>query len=76
MLFCSKEFIFVFLPILLIIYYAVPWRFKNLVVFIGSLIFYAFGELKYIPLILISLVLNYVFALLIESKFSCSVFII
>lgn len=68
MLFCSKEFIFVFLPILLIIYYAVPWRFKNLVVFIGSLIFYAFGELKYIPLILISLVLNYVFALLIESK--------
>ena len=62
MLFSSLEFIFRFLPIFLILYYIVPKKFRNLVLFFGSLCFYALGELKYIPLILMSMVLNYIVA--------------
>lgn len=68
MLFCSKEFIFCFLPIFLILYYIVPLKIKNYILFIASIIFYAVGELKYVPLMLLSLVMNYLFALLIENE--------
>lgn len=68
MLFCSKEFIFLFLPIFLLLYYIVPLKVKNVVLFIGSVVFYAVGELKYVPLIMISLLVNYIFALLIEIE--------
>lgn len=67
MLFCSKEFIFIFLPVFLAVYYLAPFRFKNIIIFAGSLIFYAVGELKYIPLIVLSLLVNYVFAIVIEA---------
>lgn len=67
MLFCSKEFIFIFLPVFLCIYYIVPDRWKNIALFAGSLIFYAVGELKYIPLILLSLAVNYALAIMIEG---------
>lgn len=67
MLFCSKEFIFIFLPVFLVIYYLSPFRFKNIILFLGSLVFYAVGELKYIPLILLSLVVNYGFAIVMEG---------
>lgn len=62
MLFSSLEFIFRFLPIFLIIYCIVPKKFQNLVLFFGSLCFYALGELKYIPLILMSVGINYIIA--------------
>lgn len=68
MLFCSQEFIFCFLPIFLILYYIVPFKIKNLILFIGSVVFYAVGELKYVPLIIISLIVNYIFAILIENE--------
>ena len=68
MLFCSQEFIFCFLPIFLILYYIVPFKIKNLVLFIGSVVFYAVGELKYVPLILVSLIVNYIFAIFIEES--------
>lgn len=67
MLFCSNQFIFYFLPVILIIYYFVPFKFKNIVLFIGSVIFYAVGEIKYVPLILLSLTVNYVAALVIRK---------
>ncbi len=67
MLFSSKEFIFIFLPVFLLIYYLVPRRGKNVVLFIGSILFYAFGELKYVPLMLLALVVNYIFAIFIEG---------
>lgn len=67
MLFCSKEFIFIFLPVFLLIYYVVSDRWKNIVLFGGSLVFYAVGELKYIPLILLSLAVNYALAIMIEG---------
>ncbi len=67
MLFCSKEFLFIFLPIFLVIYYLVPIKIKNIILFLGSIIFYAVGELKYVPLIISSLVVNYTVAIFIEG---------
>ena len=67
MLFCSKEFLFIFLPLFLIIYYLVQVKLKNIILFLGSIIFYAVGELKYVPLILLSLIVNYVVAIFIEG---------
>ncbi len=59
MVFSSLEFIFRFLPLFLIIYYIMPARFRNAVLFLGSLCFYAWGDLKYLFLILISILVNY-----------------
>ena len=59
MLFCSIEFIFLFMPIFLLIYYTVPEKYGNLILFLGSLFFYAYGERKFFWLILVSLVLHY-----------------
>ncbi len=47
MVFSSLEFIFIFLPIFLLIYYIVPFQWKNLILFVGSAIFYAWGSLEY-----------------------------
>jgi len=57
--FSSLEFIFRFLPLFLIIYYVMPARFRNAVLFLGSLCFYAWGDLKYLVLILISILVNF-----------------
>ena len=59
MIFSSVFFIFVFLPVTLIVYYLVPWRIKNLVLLLFSLIFYAWGEPVYIFLMIFSIVFNY-----------------
>ncbi|MFV0342951.1 MAG: MBOAT family O-acyltransferase [Anaerocolumna sp.] len=61
MVFSSLEFIFRFLPIFLILYYIVPKVFKNGVLIIGSLGFYAWGDLKYVSLILLSVLVNHLF---------------
>jgi len=59
MIFSSTFFICVFLPITLILYYILPWRFKNLLLLIASLIFYAWGEPVYVLLMMFSIVFNY-----------------
>lgn len=51
MAFTNILFLTRFLPIFLIIYYLVPIRFRNGVLFVGSLFFYAWGE-KWLVLIL------------------------
>ena len=66
MIFSSIFFIFVFLPIFLVLYYFVPRKLKNPVLFIGSLIFYAWGEPVYILLMLFSTVFNYYMGLELE----------
>ena len=60
MLFSSIVFLFAFLPIVLILYYIVPKAFKNVVMLLGSLVFYAWGEPVYIFLMLLSILFNYV----------------
>ena len=60
MLFSSITFLFVFLPITLLLYYVVPHKFKNAVLLLCSLIFYAWGEPIYIFLMIFSILFNYV----------------
>ena len=67
MLFSSITFLFYFLPILLIIYFIVPKKFKNLVLFIFSLFFYFYGEPKYGFLLLLSCIINYIMGNLIDK---------
>jgi len=67
MIFSSIIFIYYFLPILLIIYFIVPSKYKNLVLLIFSLIFYFLGEPKYIIILLLSCFINYYLSKLIEK---------
>lgn len=59
MVFSSLLFLFRFLPAVLLAYYIVPKKCRNFVLFIGSLIFYAWGEPVYIFLILFSTTVDY-----------------
>ena len=65
MVFSSIPFLFRFLPIFLILYFVVPKRARNLVLFLGSIVFYAWGEPVYIVLMLFSTLSDYVHGLLI-----------
>lgn len=60
MVFSSLLFLFRFLPVMLLLYFAVPKRFRNGVLFIGSLLFYGWGEPVYISLLLFSTAVDYV----------------
>lgn len=59
MQFSNLTFLFLFLPIMLLVYYLAPVRMKNLIIFFFSLIFYAWGDPTYFLLLLFSVVLNY-----------------
>lgn len=59
MVFSSLLFLFRFLPAVLLAYYIAPEKWKNLVLFVSSLIFYAWGEPVYVVLILISTLVDY-----------------
>ena len=59
MLFSSITFLFIFLPLTLLLYYLVPFRMKNYVMLAASLIFYAWGEPVYIIFMILSIILNY-----------------
>lgn len=70
MVFSSIEFIYIFLPIFLLIYYMLPASWKNAGLFLGSIVFYAIGSWKnpqHIGLFACSLVLNYCFGIWIEK---------
>lgn len=60
MIFSSIFFIFIFLPLTLLVYYLTPFKAKNLVLLLVSLIFYAWGEPVYVLLMLFSIGINYV----------------
>lgn len=59
MLFSSLTFIFLFLPVVLAVYYLAPLKIRNLLLLLASLIFYAWGELVYVVLMILSILLNY-----------------
>ena len=67
MIFSSITFLFYFLPVLLIIYYAVPKKFKNIILLIASMLFYFVGEPKYILLMIVSILNTYIFGILINK---------
>ncbi len=66
MVFSSLLFIFQFLPISLILYYISPKKAKNLVLVIVSLFFYSWGEFRYFPIMLTTILINYFAAIGIE----------
>ena len=59
MLFSSIVFLFTFLPVVLILYYLLPVRFRNVILLLASLVFYAWGEPVYLFLMLLSILFNY-----------------
>lgn len=67
MVFSSTIFLCVYLPLVLLGYYICPKKGKNLFLLIVSLIFYAWGEPKYVFLMIFSILVNYVFGLLMDK---------
>ena len=67
MIFGSLLFLFIFLPVFLLLYFILPTRFRNIILLIFSLLFYAWGEPKYIFIMLFSTVLDYTCGLIIDK---------
>ncbi len=76
MLFCSMSFIFVFLPIVILLYLITKQKLHNSILLISSIIFYAWGEPKYLAIMLITIIVNYFGAILIEKHSSKKFFLI
>lgn len=68
MIFNSMVFLWLFLPVVFFIYYLLKNKYKNEYLVIVSFIFYAWGEPKYIILILLSILINYAFGILIYNQ--------
>lgn len=67
MVFSSITFLFYFLPLVLFSYFLSPSKLKNLTLLIFSLIFYTFGEPKYIFIMIFSTIVDYIHALIIDK---------
>ena len=76
MVFTSISFIYYFLPLLLIFYFVVPKKFRNIILLMFSVLFYFYGEPKYILLMLIEVLISYVVGLLIDKYKSKNILII
>lgn len=59
LIFSSIEFLLWFLPIFLIVYGITPRKYRNLTLLVGSIVFYAMGDVRYLPLLMISILCNY-----------------
>ena len=67
MLFTSISFLYYFLPALIIIYFITPKKYKNIILLIASLIFYFYGEPKYVFLMILEIIIAYIGAILIDK---------
>ncbi len=67
MVFSTVAFLFRFLPITLLLYYVAPYKLKNTVLFICSLVFYCWGEVKFFPVMLVLIAINYISGLAMEK---------
>lgn len=68
MVFSSITFLFYFLPAMMILYALAPHRLKNLVMILASFVFYAWGEVRFVPVMLALSVVDFVFAKLMEKN--------
>ena len=59
MVFSTVLFLFRFLPITLLLYYIAPAKLKNTVLFLCSLVFYSWGEVKLFPVMVVLILVNY-----------------
>jgi alginate O-acetyltransferase complex protein AlgI len=72
MLFSSLIFLYSFLPITLFGYYVLPYKFRNYWLLIASIIFFAWGGIKYTLVLILSVAMNYCFGLIIEKQMGTS----
>ena len=75
MVFASITFLYYFLPIFLIVYFCSPRKFKNIILLLFSLLFYFYGEPKYILLMIIQVLFAYFMTLIFDKNKSKSLFI-
>lgn len=68
MLFSSAVFLFLFLPLVLLLYFISPNKLKNYILLLASLFFYAWGEPKFLIIMLLSIFMNYFFGLAIDKN--------
>lgn len=68
MVFSSAAFLFAFLPLTLAGYYLLPRRCRNVFLMCASLLFYAWGEPKFVLIMILSIGMNYVFGLLVVRR--------
>ncbi len=73
MVFSSIIFLFRFLPITLLLYYIAPSKIKNAVLVVCSLFFYSWGEVRYFPIMIASVLVDYTVSLIIEKNRSSTV---
>ena len=67
MLFSSMIFLWLFLPVVFISYYLIKKEYRNILLLIASIIFYAWGGVSYTLIMFSSIIINYIFALLIDK---------
>lgn len=67
MVFSSLLFLFLYLPLTLLIYYAVPRKFRNLILFFANLVFYGWGEPVFVLIMIFSTFSDYVHGFLIDK---------
>ena len=67
MLFSSMTFVFMFLPIVCALYLLSSKRFHNPILLAASIIFYAWGEPKYLAIMLLTILINYAGAIAVEK---------
>ncbi|KAB4814931.1 MBOAT family protein, partial [Bacteroides thetaiotaomicron] len=67
MVFSSVFFLFFYLPVVLIIYYITPLKWRNAVLLVFNLIFYAWGEPVYIVIMFASIAIDYTHGMLVEK---------
>lgn len=70
MVFASKVFLFAFLPGILLSYFMVPRHLRNYVLLAASICFYAFGEPKFVFVMLLSVLLSFFIAVIIDASSS------
>ncbi len=70
MLFSSLVFLLLFLPTVIIINFILPHKYRNFFLLLANTVFYAYGEPVYVVLMYFSILVNYVFALLIDRDIS------
>jgi alginate O-acetyltransferase complex protein AlgI len=66
MVFSSLSFLYVFMPVVMSIYYLTPKRFRNLVLLLEGMVFYAWGEPVYIIVVMASTVMDYIYGRLMD----------
>lgn len=76
MLFTSISFLYYFLPTIIILYFITPKKYRNYILLIFSIIFYMYGEPKYVILMLVEILVAYFGALLIDKYKSKGIFLI